>query len=145
MRIIVQRVQQASVSVNNEVVGSVNRGLLLLVGFTHDDTPERIPAMIHKVVNLRIFDDANGVMNESILDQGLSVLSISQFTLYADTKKGHRPSYIEAAKPEHAQKLYELFNQQLSAIVPVATGVFGADMQIRAELDGPVTITLEKN
>ena len=145
MRIIVQRVKKASVRVNDNIVGAIERGVLVLVGFTHSDTLETVTSMIHKVTHLRIFDDAFGVMNESLLDQGLSVLSISQFTLYADAKKGHRPSYIEAAKPQQAQTLYDAFNQQLSAIVPVATGVFGADMQISAAFDGPVTITLEKN
>lgn len=145
MRIIVQRVKKASVRVNDNIVGAIERGVLVLVGFTHSDTLETVTSMIHKLTHLRIFDDAFGVMNESLLDQGLSVLSISQFTLYADAKKGHRPSYIEAAKPQHAQTLYNAFNQQLSAIVPVATGVFGTDMQISAAFDGPVTITLEKN
>jgi len=145
MRVIVQRVNKANVSVNHEVVGSIDQGVVLLVGFTHQDTLDTVASMIHKVTHLRIFDDSQGVMNESLLDQGLSALSISQFTLYADTKKGHRPSYIEAAKPEQAQKLYEAFNQQLAAYVPVATGVFGADMKIHVVLDGPVSITLEKN
>lgn len=145
MRIIVQRVKKASVSVNQEVVGAIEDGLLLLVGFTHQDRLETVSSMIHKVTHLRIFNDAHGVMNESLLDQHLAVLSISQFTVYADTQKGHRPSYTEAAKPQQAKQLYDAFNQQLSQLVRVETGVFGADMKIDAQLDGPVTISLEKN
>jgi D-tyrosyl-tRNA(Tyr) deacylase len=145
MRITVQRVKQASVSVNNEIVGAIENGLLLLVGFTHQDRLETVSTMIHKLTHLRIFNDKDGVMNESLLDQHLAVLSISQFTLYADTQKGHRPSYSEAAKPDQAKQLYDAFNQQLSQLVRVETGVFGADMHIEAHLDGPVTISLEKN
>jgi D-aminoacyl-tRNA deacylase len=145
MKVIAQRVRQAAVSVHGETVGSIDAGLLLLVGFTHQDTHETVRAMVHKVLHLRVFDDAQGVMNESLLDQGLSVLSISQFTLYADTKKGHRPSYIEAARPDHAKDLYELFNELIAEHIFVSTGVFGADMTIQAIFNGPVTIELQKN
>lgn len=145
MRVVVQRVTSASVQVDNHVVGSIEHGLFLLVGITHGDTKQIVDAMVHKVTHLRIFDDENGVMNESVIDQQLSVLSVSQFTLYADSTKGHRPSYIHAAKPEWANELYTYFNQQLAVHVPVETGVFGVDMKIQVTLDGPVTIHLEKN
>lgn len=143
MKILVQRSLKSSVSVNNEVVGSIDSGLVLLVGFTHTDTSEDINYLIKKVINLRIFDDENGVMNKSILDIGGSILSISQFTLYAETKKGNRPSYINAMGGELAKKLYDEFNNKLSEYVSVETGIFGADMKVNIINDGPVTILLE--
>ena len=143
MKVLVQRSLESSVSVDNKVVGSIDKGLVLLVGFTHTDTSEDIDYLVKKVVNLRIFDDENGVMNKSILDVGGSVLSISQFTLYADTKKGNRPSYINAMGGENATKLYDEFNQKLSEYVKVEKGVFGADMKVSITNDGPVTIILE--
>lgn len=145
MRVVAQRVSKASVSVENQVVGAITQGLFLLVGFTQSDTKEIVDAMVHKVTHLRIFNDAKGVMNESVLDQQLAILSVSQFTLYADSSKGHRPSYIQAAKPDWANELYLYFNQQLAQHVHVETGMFGADMSIELTLDGPVTIDLEKN
>lgn len=145
MRVVAQRVSKASVSVENQVVGAITQGLFLLVGFTQSDTKEIVDAMVHKVTHLRIFNDVKGVMNESVLDQQLAILSVSQFTLYADSSKGHRPSYIQAAKPDWANELYMYFNQQLAQHVPVETGMFGADMSIELTLDGPVTIDLEKN
>ena len=143
MKVLVQRSLNSSVSVDNKVVGSIDKGLVLLVGFTHTDTSEDIDYLVKKVVNLRIFDDENGVMNKSILDCNGSILSISQFTLYADTKKGNRPSYINAMGGENAIKLYNEFNEKLSEFVNVEKGIFGADMKVSITNDGPVTIILE--
>lgn len=143
MKVLVQRSLESSVSVDNNIVGSIDKGLVLLVGFTHTDTSEDIGYLVKKVVNLRIFDDENGVMNKSILDVGGSILSISQFTLYADTKKGNRPSYINAMGGENATKLYDEFNNKLSEYVKVEKGIFGADMKVSITNDGPVTIILE--
>ena len=143
MRILVQRSLNSSVSVNNEIVGKIQKGLVLFVGFTNNDTEKEIDYLINKVLNLRIFDDEKGVMNKSILDVGGEILSISQFTLYADTKKGNRPSYIDAMKNENASILYDLFNNKLKEKINVETGVFGADMKVNIINDGPVTIMLE--
>ena len=144
MRILVQRSKKSSVEVNKEVVGRIDKGLVLFVGFTEGDTSKEIDYMIKKVLNLRIFDDEEGVMNKSILDVGGSILSISQFTLYADTKKGNRPSYIKALNGEKAVKLYNEFNEKLSDYIHVETGIFGADMKVNILNDGPITILLEK-
>ncbi len=144
MKVVVQRVSKAIVSVNNQVVGSIDEGLMLLVGFTQDDTLENIDYMVNKVLNLRIFPDENGVMNKSVKDTGGSILSISQFTLYGDASKGNRPSYVKALKGEEAIKLYEIFNEKLKENVLVETGVFGADMQVELINMGPTTIILEK-
>ena len=144
MRVIVQRVNHASVTVDGKVVGKINNGYMLLVGFTYGDTLDNILAMVKKIVNLRIMDDRDGVMNLSILDTGGEILSISQFTLYADTKKGNRPSYIEAMKGEESTVLYDKFNEELSKYVHVEKGIFGAYMKVELENDGPTTIMLEK-
>lgn len=144
MRVIVQRVNKASCKVDDRITGSIQNGFMLLVGFTNGDTEKNILEMVKKVVNLRIMDDENGVMNKSILETGGSILSISQFTLYADTKKGNRPSYVNAMNGQDAIKLYELFNQKLSEFVHVETGIFGADMIISLDNNGPVTIILER-
>ena len=144
MRILVQRSKKSSVEVNKEIVGKIDRGLVLFVGFTEGDSSREIDYMIKKVLNLRIFDDEDGVMNKSILDTGGSILSISQFTLYADTKKGNRPSYIKALNGEKATKLYDEFNEKLSDYINVETGLFGADMKVNILNDGPITILLEK-
>ena len=144
MRILVQRSKKSSVEVNKEIVGKIDRGLVLFVGFTEGDSSREIDYMIKKVLNLRIFDDEDGVMNKSILDTGGSILSISQFTLYADTKKGNRPSYIKALNGEKATKLYDEFNEKLSDYINVETGLFGADMKVNILNDGPITIMLEK-
>ena len=144
MRIVVQRSLEASCEVDGKITGKINNGLVLLVGFTEGDTKEIIDHMVKKVLNLRIFDDENGVMNKSILDYGGSVLSISQFTLYADTKKGNRPSYINAMGGEDAIKLYEMFNEELAKFVKVETGKFGAEMTVNITNDGPITIMLER-
>ena len=143
MRILVQRSLNSSVSVDGNIIGSIDKGLVLLVGFTEGDNSEKIDYLVKRVLNLRIFDDENGVMNKSILDVGGSILSISQFTLYADTKKGNRPSYINALGGENAIKLYDEFNKKLSEFIHVETGKFGADMKVNILNDGPVTILLE--
>ena len=143
MRVVVQRSGHSSVSVDKKLVNGIDKGLVLLVSFTHTDTKENILKMVKKIVHLRIFDDENGIMNKSILDAHGQILSISQFTLYANTKKGNRPSYIDALNGEEAIKLYELFNQELSKYIVTKAGVFGADMSVAISNDGPVTILLE--
>lgn len=143
MRVVVQRSKESSVSIDNKIVGSIDKGLVILVGFTDGDKEENIDYIVKKIVNLRIFDDENHIMNKSILDISGSILSISQFTLYADTKKGNRPSYIKAMKSSEATKLYDLFNEKLRKYVKVETGVFGADMCVSIKNDGPVTIIIE--
>lgn len=144
MRILVQRSLKSSVSVNGKTIGKIDNGLVLLVGFTYGDTEKEIDYLINKVLHLRIFDDENGVMNKSILDVGASVLSISQFTLYADSKKGNRPSYVKALDSINASKLYKIFNERLNKYVNVETGEFGAYMKVNITNDGPITILLEK-
>ena len=144
MRIVVQRSLESSVSIDSKEVGRINSGLVLLVGFTPGDTEKEIDYMVKKVLNLRIFDDEDGVMNKSILDVGGEILSISQFTLYGNAEKGNRPSYIKAMRGEEATSLYDLFNEKLSQSVKVETGVFGADMLVNINNNGPVTILLEK-
>ena len=144
MRVLVQRSKEASCVVDGKITGKIDSGMVLLVGFTEGDTEDIIDKMVQKIVNLRIFDDENHIMNKSILDIGGSILSISQFTLYADTKKGNRPSYIQALNGRQASVLYDLFNQKLSSYLPVEVGVFGADMKISLTNDGPVTIFLER-
>lgn len=143
MKIIVQRSKYSSVTVNNELINEIDSGLVLLVSFTNTDTEKEIDYLVNKVINLRIFDDENGVMNKSILEVGGEILSISQFTLYADTNKGHRPSYINALKGEEAVKLYELFNEKLNNQIVTKPGVFGEEMILNITNDGPVTIILE--
>ena len=144
MRVLVQRSKKSSVVVEGKTIGAIDKGLVILVGFTEGDTIDNIKYLVNKVVNLRIFDDENGVINKSILDCGGDVLSISQFTLYADTKKGNRPSYINALGGDKAEPLYELFNEELSKFVKVETGKFGAEMTVNITNDGPITIMLEK-
>lgn len=143
MRVVVQRSLHSSVHVDGNLINEIPEGLVLLVGFNKEDTLADITKMTKKIVNLRIFDDETGVMNKSILDVGGKILSISQFTLYANTKKGNRPSYIEALNGEEAIKLYELFNQELNKYIPTKPGVFGADMLVSIRNDGPITILLE--
>mgnify|MGYP000613727009 FL=1 len=145
MKVVCQRVKEAMVRVNNEIVGSINEGLLILVGFNKEDTIKNIEEMSKKIVNLRIFNDDSGVMNLSLLDKDYSILSVSQFTLYADTKKGNRPSYINAMNGDNAKLLYEKFNEELKKYTKkVETGIFRADMKVSLINDGPVTIILEK-
>lgn len=143
MKTVVQRSLTSSVSIDNKIVGSIDKGLVVLVGFTDGDNEASIDYMVRKIVNLRIFDDENGVMNKSILDVGGSILSVSQFTLYGDTKKGNRPSYLKAMKGDNATKLYDKFNKKLSEYVNVETGVFGSDMLVSITNDGPITIIIE--
>jgi len=144
MRVLVQRVTSSSVEVEGKVVGKIDNGIMLLVGFTHTDTSKEIDYMVDKVINLRIFDDENGVMNKSLLDIGGSILSISQFTLYADASKGRRPSYINALGGDKSSPLYDEFNQKLNEKVHTETGIFGAEMKVSLVNDGPITIMLEK-
>lgn len=143
MKVVVQRCENASVLVKNEIVGQIDEGLMILVGFTQGDNLEKVEKMVKKCVNLRIFPDENGIMNKSVLDIGGKILSVSQFTLYADTKKGNRPSYIQALKGDEAIKLYDLFNTKLNAFCDVETGVFGEDMQVKFTNMGPTTICME--
>lgn len=143
MRVVVQRSKYSSVTVDGKIVGQIDNGLVLLVGITKEDTLEDLEYMAKKVLNLRIFDDNNGVMNKSILDNGGSILSISQFTLCANTKKGNRPSYIDAMEPVMAKKYYLKFNEMLRESVDVAEGIFQADMLVNINNDGPITIILE--
>lgn len=144
MRVILQRVTSSSVVIDGKCVGRSGLGYMLLVGFTHDDTEKDIDYMIDKIIHLRVFSDKDGNMNLSLEDVKGSILSISQFTLYADDRKGRRPSFIEAMRPEKATILYDLFNQKLKETgIPVETGIFGADMKVTLTNDGPVTICLE--
>ena len=143
MRLLVQRSLNSSVSVDDKIVGKIDSGLVVFVGFKTDDKVEDIDYLVNKLVNLRIFDDSEGVMNKSILDVGGKVLSISQFTLYADAKKGNRPSYINSMKQEEASRMYDIFNNKLKEYVDVETGIFRSDMKVSITNDGPVTIMLE--
>jgi D-tyrosyl-tRNA(Tyr) deacylase len=144
MRSVVQRVTRASVTVDGEVVGAIGPGLLALVGVTHDDGPVEAEKLAGKLANLRILDDADGVMNRSVLDVGAAVLVVSQFTLYGDTVKGRRPSWLAAARPEHAEPLVDAVVAALRASgVEVATGRFRTDMAVELVNDGPVTVLLE--
>lgn len=143
MRVLVQRSLNSSVTVENNIVGKIDSGLVIFSCFTHTDTISDIDYLVKKIVNLRIFDDDKGVMNKSILDINGSILSISQFTLYADTRKGNRPSYINAMNGEEAVRLYNIFNQKLREYVKVETGIFKSDMKVNIVNDGPVTIMLE--
>ena len=143
MRLVVQRSINSNVIVDNKEVGSIDFGLVVLVGFTNTDTEKDIDYLVKKLVNLRIFDDENHIMNKSVLDVNGSVLSISQFTLYADCKKGNRPSYINAMKSDEASLMYDLFNKKLSEYVTVETGIFQSDMTVSITNSGPVTILLE--
>lgn len=145
MRVLVQRSLKSSVTIDGKIVGSIDHGLVLLVGFTYGDSEKDIDYLVKKVLNLRIFDDEKGVMNKSVLDTKGSILSISQFTLYADTTGGNRPSYIKSLKAEEATKLYDLFNQKLKEYIKVETGIFQADMKVNILNDGPVTILLESD
>ena len=144
MRVLVQRCENASVTANGKLTGTCQKGLMILVGFTKNDTEEHISYMTRKVLNLRIFPDDNGVMNKSVLDVNGTILLVSQFTLYAETKNGNRPSYIKALNGEEAIKLYDKFKEELSKQIHVEAGVFGADMKISFTNVGPTTIWLEK-
>lgn len=143
MKLVVMRSKKSNVKVEDKLIGYIDYGLTILVGISVDDTIKDVEKLVNKVVNLRIFDDENGVMNKSILDVHGSILSISQFTLMAEIKKGNRPSYINAMKGKEAINLYNKFNDLLSEYVKVETGLFGADMQVSILNDGPVTIILD--
>lgn len=145
MKVILQVVSHASCTIDNEIVGSVEKGYMALIGFCQEDTKEIVDKMVQKIIKLRVFVDENYKMNLSVQDINGSILSISQFTLYANCKKGNRPSFIDAAKPSISSPLYDYFNEQLRRFVPVETGVFGADMKIDLCNDGPVTIVLDSN
>jgi len=144
MRVVLQRVKEASVTVENEIVGQIHQGLLLLVGITHTDTRDIVKKVADKIIGLRIFEDENQKMNLSLKDVGGSVLSVSQFTLYADYKRGRRPGFEFAAKPDYAKELYDYFNEYVrNQDVIVETGIFQADMAVRLHNDGPVTIMID--
>lgn len=143
MKVVVQRSKKSSVSVDEKLVNEIDNGMVLLVSFTQGDTIDNILKMTKKIANLRIFDDENGVMNKSILDAGGEILSISQFTLYGDTTKGNRPSYIKALNGEEAIKLYETFNEEMNKYVVTKPGIFGAEMMVNISNDGPITLIME--
>lgn len=145
MRAVIQRVSHASVKVDQRITGEIGKGLLILIGIEHEDTNDDVDWLSAKLISMRIFSDQNGLMNESILDQQGDILLISQFTLFASTRKGNRPSFIRAARPEKAIPLYQEMIRQLSEKLgkPIATGIFGADMKISLINDGPVTILID--
>jgi D-tyrosyl-tRNA(Tyr) deacylase len=143
MKIVMQRVSQASVTIDGKIAGAIQQGLLLLVGICPEDGQEDIDYAVRKISQMRIFSDDADKMNLSVQDVGGQILSISQFTLYADTKKGNRPAFTGAARPDLATALYDQFNQKLAQTVPVQTGEFGADMKVSLVNDGPVTIVLD--
>ena len=146
MRLVVQKVSQSSVKIEGEIVGAIDKGFMVLVGITNGDDELLVEKMVDKLVNLRIFEDENDKLNLSLLDVGGSVLSISQFTLYANCKKGRRPSFIDAAKPDISSPLYDFFNKKLEEKgINVERGVFGAMMEVSLINDGPVTIILDSN
>ncbi|MFT5122066.1 MAG: D-tyrosyl-tRNA(Tyr) deacylase [Kiritimatiellia bacterium] len=146
MRLVIQRVESASVKVGDAVVGQIDRGFLILVGITHGDTRENASWLARKTAGLRIFDDPDGKMNLSLADVNGSCLAISQFTLYGDCRKGNRPSYIASARPEEAEPLYEAYIHELRARgFRVETGIFGADMRVSLVNDGPVTLQLDSH
>jgi len=145
MRVVLQRSKQASVKIDGKVSGSIRSGFVLLVGITHDDTEETCAWLADKIANLRVFEDETGKMNRSLLDEGGEILSVSQFTLYGDCSKGRRPNFMNAAKPELAESLYERFNDLLREKgIHVETGIFGAMMNVELVNDGPVTLMLER-
>ncbi len=143
MKVVVQRSKKSSVSVSEKIVNEIDNGMVLLVSFTQGDTIDNILKMTKKIANLRIFDDEEGVMNKSILDVGGEILSISQFTLYGDTTKGNRPSYMKALNGEEAIKLYKTFNEEMNKYVVTKPGIFGAEMMVNISNDGPITLRME--
>ena len=144
MRIVLTTVLSASVTIDNQVVGKINRGFCVLVGFTHDDNNEVVDKMLDKMLGLRVFPDENGLTNLSIYDIKGEILSVSQFTLYADLAKGRRPSFVNAMRPDDAKALYQYFNEQIKAKYgAVQTGVFGADMKVSSVNDGPFTVIMD--
>lgn len=147
MRVVVQRVTEASVTIDGEKISAINEGLLLLIGITHSDSENEIDRITRKIVTLRIFDDEKGVMNRSVQDIGGSILAVSQFTLYGNCKKGNRPSYIDAAPGAVSEPLYDAFCDRLEQLLPgkIQRGRFGADMKVQLLNNGPVTILLDSN
>ena len=146
MKVILQRSKNSKVTIDNKVNGQIEEGLVLLSSFTNGDNEEIVDKMIDKIINLRIFKDENDLMNLSLLDINGSILNISQFTLYADCKKGRRPSFVNALNPEEASKLYDYMNESLKAKgIKTETGIFGADMKVEIYNDGPVTIILDSS
>lgn len=144
MRAVIQRVSQAKVVVDDNTVGQIGKGFMILLGVHEQDTQADVDYLVGKISKLRVFEDEQQKMNRSIIDVGGEILSISQFTLFADTKKGNRPSFVQAAKPDTAIPLYEAFNEGLrQAGIPVETGIFGADMKCHLVNDGPVTIIID--
>ena len=143
MKVLVQRSKKSSVSVSEKIVNEIDNGMVLLVSFTQGDTIDNILKMTKKIANLRIFDDEEGVMNKSILDVGGEILSISQFTLYGDTAKGNRPSYMKALNGEEAIKLYKTFNEEMNKYVVTKPGIFGEEMMVNISNDGPITLIME--
>ncbi|RYM05257.1 D-tyrosyl-tRNA(Tyr) deacylase [Sporolactobacillus sp. THM7-7] len=144
MRVVLQRVTKASVTVDGKAVGQIRHGLMLLVGIKKGDTTEDTAYLAEKIAGLRVFEDEKGKMNRSVLDVDGQILSVSQFTLYGDPSRGRRPSFIQAARPEEAEPLYEAFNERLRGLgIDVSTGVFGADMSVSLVNDGPVTLIVE--
>lgn len=143
MKVVIQRSKNSNVVIENKIYNEIDKGLVVFSCFTDGDTLEDVDYIVKKIINLRIFDDENGIMNKSIIDINGSILSISQFTLYADTKKGNRPSYIKALNGAESTKLYDIFNEKLNESVKTVTGIFGADMLINIENDGPITIIID--
>ena len=145
MKVLIQRVKRASVSVDKQLISLINNGLLIFVGIGEEDNSEDIEWLTKKIANIRLFDDENGVMNRSVIDINGEILAVSQFTLMASTKKGNRPSYIKAAKPEISVPLYEQFCEEMEIAInkPIQRGVFGADMKVELLNDGPVTIFID--
>lgn len=145
MKAVIQRVSHASVQVSNKLVSEINTGLLIFLGITHEDDNNDVEWLVTKIARLRIFNDEDGIMNLSVNDVNGGVLVVSQFTLHAKTKKGNRPSYINAAKPEQANALYENFKNAMALLIkaPIGSGIFGADMKVQLNNDGPVTIIID--
>lgn len=143
MRCVIQKVKKSSVTVDGKLISEIGRGLNVLVGFTDTDTEEDIKYCVRKIINLRVFEDENDVMNLSVLDVKGEILSISQFTLYGDTRKGNRPSYVKALGGDKALPMYEKFNELLNQEIPTKCGVFGADMKVEILNDGPTTIIID--
>ncbi|HLR41311.1 MAG TPA: D-aminoacyl-tRNA deacylase [Virgibacillus sp.] len=144
MKAVIQRAKNASVTVDNQMIGEIDYGFVVLLGITHEDTMEDVEYIVNKIIHLRVFEDENQKMNLSLKNVDGSILSISQFTLYGDTRKGRRPSFIKAAKPEHANTLYEAFNKRIeSEEINVETGQFGAMMDVQFTNEGPVTLIID--